>query len=260
MTALLFITFVCFVLSATFSALLGLQRFIDAEVSSLHLSRGMAIILLILYLIYLFFRFKSHSYLFDERQQFGEVADNDNEYGGLLDAEQVEQESGRIERDVLSIEEQQVENGNECNGDYQVLSSTSASIALCTTTVLVVICSKYLVNSIASAVHDAFGSNVFVGLVLFPNIWNIAEGYTSLKIARKDRMDLVINLTNGSSMQTAAFVTPILLIVGWALNQPLSLNFSGFETMVLCMIMFILIVSTNQGRSNYLKGVIYLGL
>jgi Ca2+:H+ antiporter len=39
----------------------------------------------------------------------------------------------------------------------------------------------------------------------------------------------------GSSTQIALFLIPFVTLLGWMLDQPMSLNFSGFET--ICLIM-----------------------
>ncbi|CAG8854785.1 10450_t:CDS:2, partial [Gigaspora margarita] len=86
-------------------------------------------------------------------------------------------------------------------------------------------------------------SKTFIGLVLLPIIGNAAEHATSVKIAMKDRMDFAISVAVGSSTQIALFVTPLLVILGWIIGQPMSLFFLPFETV--CLFIAVLL-------SNYL--------
>ena len=104
----------------------------DQQDNILILSHGTAVILLVLYVLYLFFQLKSHSDFFDA------------EGGGEQDGEQEEQEEGRI------------------------LSTPAAGVALVIITVLVAVCAEYLVDSIDSIVQTAHISKTFIGLVLLP--------------------------------------------------------------------------------------------
>ena len=45
-------------------------------------------------------------------------------------------------------------------------------------------------------------------------------------------MDLAIQVAIGSSMQIALLVTPLLVILGWIIGQPMTLHFETFETVV----------------------------
>ena len=47
-------------------------------------------------------------------------------------------------------------------------------------------------------------------------------------MAMKNKMDLAIGIAIGSSMQIALFVTPFCVLVGWAMGQPMSLDFTVF--------------------------------
>lgn len=113
------------------------------------------------------------------------------------------------------------------------LTLYSAVILLLAVTVLVSICGEYLVGSIETVAEEWHLSETFVGLILLPIVGNAAEHVTAVTVATKDKMDLVIGVALGSSMQIALLVTPICVICGWIWNQPLSLDFNAFETSVI---------------------------
>jgi Ca2+:H+ antiporter len=46
-------------------------------------------------------------------------------------------------------------------------------------------------------------------------------------------MDLALGVAVGSSMQIALLVTPLMVILGWIINIPMSLYFNMFETAVM---------------------------
>jgi Ca2+:H+ antiporter len=193
---------------------------LETDKNILVLSHGTAIILLILYVLYLYFQLYSHHNLF---------ADVEN------------QESADEE-------------------EAQILSPTSAGVALVLVTVLVAVCAEYLVDSIDSIVESAHISKTFVGLILIPIVGNAAEHVTAVVVAYKGKMDLAINVAIGSSMQIALFVTPFLVVLGWIMHQPMTLHFQGFETMIFFISVLIVNYLIQDGKSNYLEGAMCIGI
>ena len=208
------------------------------------LSHGTAVILLILYVLYLFFQLRTHGDLFDEEPS------REEEDGG--------------------------ENGGEEPEEEQILSPWAAGVALIGVTLMVAICAEYLVNSIDSIVQTAHISKTFIGLILLPIVGNAAEHVTAVVVAWKNKMDLAIGVAIGSSMQIALLVTPFLVILGWIIGKPMTLHFESFETVVF----FLSVLITNylisvrksstqsiaranmlqDGKSNYLEGAMLLGM
>ena len=193
----------------------------DTQKNILILSRGTAIIMLILYCLYLIFQLKTHAKLFDAEQQ-------EDGSGG-------EQE------------------------EAQILGPTAATICLVLVTLLVAVCAEYLVDSIDAIVEESGISKTFIGLILLPIVGNAAEHVTAVVVAYKDKMDLAIGVAIGSSMQIALFVTPFLVILGWIIKQPMTLNFEGFETVVFFLSVLVVNYLIQDGKSNYLEGCMCLG-
>lgn len=158
----------------------------DKEASILVLSRGTAIILLGLYVLYLFFQLKTHSNLFNP----------DN----LAELEDLEE-------------------------DDATMSPWSAAAVLIATTLLVSFCADYLVDSIDAIVQQHNISKNFIGLILIPIVGNAAEHVTACVVAVRNKMDLAMGVAIGSSIQIALLVTPFLVILGWIIGQPMSLHF-----------------------------------
>lgn len=193
----------------------------ETDKNILLLSHGTSIILLGLYILYLYFQLFSHHSLFaDEENQASEGAEEDG----------------------------------------PLLSPVAAGIALVVVTLLVAICAEYLVDSIDSIVESANISKTFVGLVLIPIVGNAAEHVTAVIVAYKGKMDLAINVAIGSSLQIALFVTPFLVLLGWAMGQPMTLHFQGFETMVFFISVLIVNYLIQDGKSNYLEGAMCIGI
>jgi Ca2+:H+ antiporter len=185
----------------------------DTDGNILVLSRGTAIILLVLYILYLVFQLRTHANLFDAENQ-------------LEDGEEEEPSMGPL----------------------------AATLVLVAVTITVAICAEYLVDSIDALVETAHISKTFVGLVLLPIVGNAAEHVTAVVVALKDKMDLAMGVAIGSSMQIALLVTPFLVILGWIINQPMTLHFETFETVVFFLSVLVVTYVIGDGKSNYLEG------
>jgi Ca2+:H+ antiporter len=82
-------------------------------------------------------------------------------------------------------------------------------------TVITSFCADYLVGSIEEFAERYHIPKTFIGLVLLPIVANAAEHVTSVWMAMKNKMELTIGICVGSSIQIAAFVVPLLVVVGW---------------------------------------------
>jgi Ca2+:H+ antiporter len=74
----------------------------------------------------------------------------------------------------------------------------------------------------------------------------------------KDKMNLCIGIAVSSSLQIGLLVTPALVLAGWAIDQPMSLFFEDFETVILFASVLIVNYLIQDGRSNWLEGVLLL--
>ncbi|KAG9653244.1 calcium/proton exchanger, partial [Aureobasidium melanogenum] len=118
---------------------------------------------------------------------------------------------------------------------------------------------EYLVDSIDAIVEEAHISKTFIGLILLPIVGNAAEHVTACVVAYKDKMDLAIGVAIGSSLQISLFVTPFLVLLGWAMGQPMTLHFQMFETVVFFVSVLVVNYLIADGKSNYLEGAMCIG-
>jgi Ca2+:H+ antiporter len=79
-------------------------------------------------------------------------------------------------------------------------------------------------------------------------------------MAMKNKMELTIGICVGSSIQIAAFVIPLLVIVGWVTGHDLTLFFDNFETIVLFVSVLLVNLLIQDGKSNYMEGLMLLAL
>jgi Ca2+:H+ antiporter len=136
------------------------------------------------------------------------------------------------------------------------ISRTTAVILLLISTGLVALCAEFMVSSIDAVTQDTVLGETFVGLIILPIVGNAAEHVTAVTVANKNKMDLAIGVAVGSSIQIALFVTPFVVLLGWAMNVEMTLYFTLFETVSLFVSAFIVNFLVLDGRSNYLEGAL----
>ncbi|CAI2162994.1 12802_t:CDS:2 [Funneliformis geosporum] len=200
---------------------------VDLKHEILDLSHGTAIVLLIIYVLYLFFQLGTHKHLYDR------VRHNDEEQPEEPPQEPEEEEIPQL---TLGV----------------------SLFFLAAITLLVACSADYLVGSIEGIVESSGLSKTFVGLILLPIVGNAAEHVTAISVAMKNKMDLAINVAAGSSMQIALFITPFLVVLGWIIGVQMTLFFKTFETVVLFISVLITNYLIQDGKSNWLEGAMLL--
>jgi Ca2+:H+ antiporter len=143
-------------------------------------------------------------------------------------------------------------------GDGEELSRTAAVVLLIVSTGLVAVCAEFMVDSINGLVETTSIGEIFIGLIILPIVGNAAEHVTAITVAMKNKMDLAIGVAVGSSIQIALFVTPLIVIIGWAMGREMTLYFTLFETVCLFVSAFITNFLVLDGRSNYLEGALLI--
>lgn len=133
-------------------------------------------------------------------------------------------------------------------------SLTRAILVLIISTVIIAIESEFLVNGIEAITETLGISEFFVGIILIPIIGNAAEHSTAVLMARKDKMDVALEIAIGSSLQIILFVAPILIFLS-LLFTPMSIIFNPFELIALTASMLIVNKVAHDGESNWLEGV-----
>ena len=116
--------------------------------------------------------------------------------------------------------------------------------------------SEILVGSISEASESIGISEFFVGIIIVAVVGNAAEHWVAVLVAKKDKMDLAVNISIGSAAQIALFVAPILVLVSFVLGpNPMPLVFNGFELGGLLIAVLVASYVTQDGESNWFEGV-----
>ncbi len=133
--------------------------------------------------------------------------------------------------------------------------STGRSVAvLGIATVLVGIMSELLVGSIEAARTTLGLSEVFVGVIIVATVGNAAEHSTAVLVALKNKMELSLAIANGSSLQIALFVTPVLVFASYFFGRPMDLEFTIPEISAVAIAVWISGQISGDGECNWLEG------
>ena len=133
-------------------------------------------------------------------------------------------------------------------------SLKKAVTILVASTVLIAIESEFLVNGIEPITENLGWSKFFVGIILIPIVGNAAEHTTAIVMARKDKMDVSLEIAIGSSLQIILFVAPVLIFIS-LFFKPMSIVFNPFELIALIASVLIANRVSQDGESNWLEGI-----
>ncbi|KAF8896340.1 hypothetical protein BD779DRAFT_577402 [Infundibulicybe gibba] len=131
-------------------------------------------------------------------------------------------------------------------------------ISLVAVTVSVAVTADWLVESM-DGISTTIGKE-WIALILLPAVSSVAECMTAVNVSVKDQLTLSISVAVGSTIQTALFVIPLMVTLGWIMNKPLSLLMDPFESLVLYISVQTMSYVVADGKSNWLEGMILVCL
>lgn len=228
----------------------------------LKMSRGIAVILLIIYAAYLVFQLWTHPHLYSETPSSAETPDGHPTFGGHRIMRQARSVRTRTPHISVTPDEagEEVEPEEEEEEEVPTLNFVSAVLLLTLSTVLVGVTSEWLVDSINGITKTGAISEAWIGLILLPIVGNAAEHLTAVSVSVKDKLDLSMSVAVGSSIQIALFVVPLLVILAWILDKPLTLLFDPFESITLFLAVLVVNYTIQDGRANWIEGFILMSV
>lgn len=202
------------------TALGATLRWDTGKISILLFSRGLAMLMLQMYALYLTFRLKTHAYLFDTVSH--------TEAGGADEGEDQHPHFGR----------------------------RSAWVVMAVVAMEVAVCAQGLVWSINAVTEETNLSRTFIGLILLP-LLSASEHIATCAVAY-DSMDLAVDVAIGGCLQIVLFVAPLLVLLGWILDIEMSLHFRAYDALAFFFSVLIVNYLIQDGKSNYLEGCVLL--
>jgi Ca2+:H+ antiporter len=135
-----------------------------------------------------------------------------------------------------------------------------ALLVLLGATVLIAVLSEILVGGVKYTAASLGISEFFIGIIVVPLVGNVAEHLVAVQAAYKNKMDLSMTVSIGSSLQIALFVAPVLVFLSLLMGNPLTLVFNQFELVALFGGTLIAAFVAVDGESQWLEGAQLLAL
>jgi len=134
------------------------------------------------------------------------------------------------------------------------ISIFTATVLLFATTLVVAVCSELLVTALEGVTENANIGKHFIGIILLPIVGNACEHAAAVRFAIQDKTGLAIGIAIGSSTQISLFVVPCSVLIGWAMDLPMDLNFGPLNTIVATLSVVVILSMVVDGSSNWLSG------
>lgn len=135
-------------------------------------------------------------------------------------------------------------------------SITKAMLFLVGASVLAAFMSEVLVGAAEETGKVLGMSSVFIGMIFLAVVGGAAESISAITMAAKNKMDLSIGIAQGSSIQIALFVAPLLVILSTFIG-PSQMNLTFNRPLIVALFLTVILgaMIANDGRSNWYKGV-----
>lgn len=121
--------------------------------------------------------------------------------------------------------------------------------------------SELLVGSIEATAQKLGLTEFFLGAIVVAIVGNAAEHWVAVAVARKDQMNLAVNISVGSAAQIALFVAPVLALASLVIGpHPMALVFNGYELAALVLGSVVAGFVTARGSSTWFEGLQLMAL
>lgn len=250
-------------------------------VGELSYSRFSAILLILIYIIYLYFQLYSHAFLFDSGKEVETAKIGASALGEAMKLKKKKSSVKKIPSSNLPStdsslsdaqvhpmpdletshhdnEESKEEIEHEEESEELVLDFYQSLLWLALITILISFLSDSLVGAIVGTAKTLKISSVFLSVIVIPIIGNAAEHAGAVLFAMRNKLDMSLGIAMGSSTQIALMVMPLLIIIGWGLDVPISINFGAFEAFTMFLTVIIVMFCTITGESTFLSGVVLI--
>ena len=150
------------------------------------------------------------------------------------------------------------EAAHETHADQMSTGRALGILALAT--VGIVFMSETLVGTVEPVGLSLGLSEFFIGIIIVPIVGNVAEHLVAVQVAYKNRMDLSMGISLGSSLQIALFVAPVLVFISLLFENKLLLVFNSYELLALATASIVTALVALDGETNWLEGAMLLAL
>jgi Ca2+:H+ antiporter len=222
-------------------------------------SRGISVVILISYVLWLFFTLSTHRELFDSPPPKASKRPNRNikereaargiaaigagsaaASGGGVNVKTLFGDSDEDHEDDCREEEI----FEECS-----LSLAGAIITLIVSVVLLAFNTQFSTDSIQAILQRRKVSQTFLSLIILPLL---SIDPMAINMAMADKMDMSISLALERCMQTCLLVVPLIVLLAWCMGvDEMNLDFDGFSIATLFVSIIIVTYVVQEGKSNW---------
>ena len=220
------------------------------------ISRGEAVLLSLSYICFCFYCYKTHASSFTqphERAQVRRVKAHHGDAGqgiAQIGANLAASAGGATGQNVVLRRAQQI--------PLPKMSQPALASALIVVTVFLGFNSTFAVDSIDGLTQRTVLTQNFIGLILLPLLGCNPH---AIILAAKDEMPTSFAISISSSIQLLLGILPLAVIIGWVRHEEsMTLVFDTFQVVSLAVSILILKYMTDDGKSNWLDGVVLITL
>lgn len=128
-------------------------------------------------------------------------------------------------------------------------------------TVLTAVEAEILSGSLEAASSQLHLSKFFIGVIILAVAGNIAEYFSALYFAKKDKMGLVVGITLGSTIQIALLMAPLLVLLSPLTGHRLDLVFtSPLELVAIAGSAFVANAIAHDGQTTWFEGLLLIAV
>lgn len=119
-----------------------------------------------------------------------------------------------------------------------------------------------LVSEALEASAEALAlTTFFLGIIVLPIVGNAAEYFSAVYFARQNRMDLVMSIAVGATIQVALLTAPLLVLASFVLGHPMDLVFhSPLELIAIAAVAFVVNSIAQDGETTWFEGMLLLAV
>jgi Ca2+:H+ antiporter len=219
-------------------------------------SRGISVVILVSYVLWLIFTLSTHRALFDEptmkaRERPRTTREAGDAARGIaaIGAGSAAASGGGVNIQNLFKSEAYDETDDEDDFESPSLSLPGAIIALAVSVVLVAFNTQFATDSIQALLQRRKVSQTFLSLIILPLL---STDPMAVNMAMQDRMNMSISLALERCMQTCLLLVPLTVLLAWCMGvDDMNLEFDGFSVATLFASIIIVTYVVQEGKSNW---------
>lgn len=150
----------------------------------------------------------------------------------------------------------------EREGEREAGWSIGVSIGVLVAATVVIALEAELVSGALEATAGRLGlPETFLGIVVLALVGTASDLIAGAFFARQGKMGLVLNICIGSAIQVALVIAPLLVLISWAIGQPMTLVFPNpLDLFAIAGAALIINSIAGDGEVTWFEGMLLIGV